>query len=352
MHRVWLSRSRSLLRSCLIRNLFLRSCACTRKTPSPARVTSTTGAILLTLLSSGAGNAQVPDTAVATQYVLHEVEVHRLPLGFHPHGLDASPDGNIIIWSTVADSILNIRSDGTQRWIHVHGARNPVGVACASGCSEVNIADAGRTRLLRASQAGTLLWDSVASSRFVGAAWAGGVWYGLAPDTAGDLSVVSLQSKAEPVARISLPDHLQGRGVAHISSTGDALLIALLHAPYRVHWIDPRTGESRVFAAIEGVVPADTSQTWVALPPVPTWDGYIQTLSDLRSDLRILIRYDTSGRILRRQQIRAPIAIIGSQPTERVLFAARDVGWIEVVRYEARERGVVEQKPHLEEFRP
>jgi hypothetical protein len=74
-------------------------------------------------------------------------------------------------------------------------------------------------------------------------------------------------------------------------------------------------------------------EAWVALPALPLDKGLIQTLSDLRSDLRLLVVYDTDGSVLRHRQIDVPLGLVASAPARQELLAVRRVNEVEAVLY-------------------
>jgi hypothetical protein len=50
--------------------------------------------------------------------------------------------------------------------------------------------------------------------------------------------------------------------------------------------------------------------------------GYLQTIADLKSDLRVLVLYDTDGRVIRQSRLDVAIGMQYSIPARRLLLAA------------------------------
>lgn len=61
--------------------------------------------------------------------------------------------------------------------------------------------------------------------------------------------------------------------------------------------------------------------------------GYLQTLSDPTSDLRLLVVYDDLGRRVSAATIEAPLGIVGTSPPRHELLAVRTLGAAEVAIY-------------------
>jgi hypothetical protein len=78
----------------------------------------------------------------------------------------------------------------------------------------------------------------------------------------------------------------------------------------------------------------DSTAFWVALTPVSLNDGFLQTFADLRSDRRILVRYDSEFRLAAHVVADVPLAFMTSIPNKRLLLVARNTGDLELVTYE------------------
>ncbi len=74
---------------------------------------------------------------------------------------------------------------------------------------------------------------------------------------------------------------------------------------------------------------------WLAVGFVPLDGGFIQTLSDLRSDARLLVEYDRAGRVVGTALAYLPIGFVGSlrRAGESILIGLRRLNGAEVVGY-------------------
>jgi hypothetical protein len=72
----------------------------------------------------------------------------------------------------------------------------------------------------------------------------------------------------------------------------------------------------------------------ISLPAVSLDQGYLQTIADLKSDSRVLVRYDERGKVVAQVHLAIPLGILQSLPTKRELLAVRTSGGSELVLYE------------------
>ena len=75
---------------------------------------------------------------------------------------------------------------------------------------------------------------------------------------------------------------------------------------------------------------------WRSVSIVALDHGFLRTFSDLRSDARMLVLYDGTGKVVRQLPLGVPFGIIESTPGERLLIAARTGERMEVVTYRWR----------------
>ena len=129
--------------------------------------------------------------------------------------------------------------------------------------------------------------------------------------------------------------HLGTRFV-HLSSTGDSAAIAQeVYHPFRAWTIvvgGGRAASRQQSLDLSTIGPIDTV-SFVALPRLSVENGALLTLADLRSDARILIHLDTSGRLLSSVHIEAPVGFISSRPDLKTILAVRNRGADEIVFY-------------------
>lgn len=125
-----------------------------------------------------------------------------------------------------------------------------------------------------------------------------------------------------------------------LSPAGGSVLVTELMAPFRVVRFDPSSGKADTLALPlgslgPGTVAPDSLRHWRALPAVALDCAVLLTLSDLRSDRRLLLRYDAGGRVVRVTPLEAPLGMVAALGGASLL-AARRVGELELVWYSWR----------------
>jgi hypothetical protein len=137
----------------------------------------------------------------------------------------------------------------------------------------------------------------------------------------------------------SLPDSLANL-VIHLTADSHQLLVSSLWQPYTTQRFSTHGLPLGELPAIAGdsiwQSLRDSSQLplLVGLPAYPLGSGYLQVLSDLTSDTRILVAFH--GGRPRYLRIRAPMGILAVHPTRNLLVASRQTPEIELVTYECR----------------
>lgn len=75
---------------------------------------------------------------------------------------------------------------------------------------------------------------------------------------------------------------------------------------------------------------------WVALPTLALKSGFLQMLSDIRSDRRLLLLYDSEGRITATRELSLPLGLTASNPAKHLLFGVRTMAGDEFIAYRWR----------------
>jgi len=125
-----------------------------------------------------------------------------------------------------------------------------------------------------------------------------------------------------------------------LSPAGGSVLVTELMAPFRLVRLNPTSGRADTLAAALGnlgaaMIPGDSLPTWRALPAVALDCAVLLTLSDLGSDQRLLLRYDSAGRVARVTPLEAPLGMVTALGGASLL-AARRAGELELVWYSWR----------------
>ena len=82
------------------------------------------------------------------------------------------------------------------------------------------------------------------------------------------------------------------------------------------------------------VIPDTT--VWVSLAAIPIDRGFLQTLADVTSEMRVLILYDTPGVAVRSTRLDIPPGFVAAIPARRTRIAARTMNGLELVGYRWR----------------
>lgn len=128
-----------------------------------------------------------------------------------------------------------------------------------------------------------------------------------------------------------------------LASYGSGVLAATYGPPFGVVWIDgtgirAHTDTTAIQAFLASAGEQVLRPYWVTTAVVPTDRGWLQVISDLRTDTRVLITFDDAGTLVRTRILNAPFGLLTSRPDDRTLLAARDLGNQELVLYRWRWR--------------
>lgn len=263
---------------------------------------------------------------------LEELSSWSPPAEYEVSGAAIARDGSVLIWS-LRHPVLVVLKDGAARSLAVDSVAIPLSAA---------LADSGRIELFDSGLPGLVTYDL--EGRFLhehrlgipgvveSAVAVGGTWYA-ATRTAPDSVVVY---RASPSLPGEVVGHAPGRASVHLRAHGGDLLLTEASWPFRIQrwrggartWFD---GDS---ASVERP-PAD-SGLWTSLAAVPLDGGALRTMADLRSEARVLERFDAEGRLVRTLRVDAPIGIVATAPDLRLAVGVRRTDRTEVVLYQWR----------------
>lgn len=275
---------------------------------------------------------------------LEQLAVQPLPPHFGIDGALPLPDGGYALWSAES-ALLFMYPDGLRERRALPAILHPVGLtADPAGYRFLDRATAVEYRLGADSIPERIGAVPLARGEELDAArWLDGAWIVGLRDTRSRRflvrrvdgpAVTTLFSSAAADSVGLIPRY-------HLSEAGTALLLTRLTVPFEVVRLDPTTGTVDTiavpFRAVElrAALP-DTVVHWRALPAVSLDCGWLLTLSDLRSDRRLLLRYDDRGGLARVTPLDAPFGVMAGRPTEGTLLAARRAGGLELVWYQWR----------------
>jgi hypothetical protein len=125
---------------------------------------------------------------------------------------------------------------------------------------------------------------------------------------------------------------------SHLARETKGFIIASFRWPFTWVLLDSLGAVSKLSGPLAGGSPEISEgpsdlREWIGLPVVALDRGFAQTLSDPRSDHRLLVLYDQAGRAIRHSQIEVPLGLLASSPEGRLLVALRRTDRLELVTY-------------------
>lgn len=115
----------------------------------------------------------------------------------------------------------------------------------------------------------------------------------------------------------------------HLTSVGCDVIVTRVLPPFESSRLTPE-GDRALIAQPEmstmEKVQSGYFRGWVSLPLIPLDKGYIQVLANLRSDQRLLIRYGIDGEQRATRELDAPVGLLGSLVSQRLIVGIRDLG--------------------------
>lgn len=118
-----------------------------------------------------------------------------------------------------------------------------------------------------------------------------------------------------------------------LASDGPNVLVTSVDSPFVIRLvqragIEPVSFEMPILS--DCTASSGAGPEWYSLPAIPYWGGYLQTLTDVRSDSRCICRYDRKGTFLKATLLNVPIAFVGASKNSE-LMAVRNLGSTEIV---------------------
>jgi hypothetical protein len=278
---------------------------------------------------------------------LDEREHVLLPASLGVNGTVAGPGNSLMLW-TAEGGLFRLEPGRAVERVSIPPGVWISGVAAVPGTAVIRILDGGARSEVWVGADGRILGRNavaIPGSEVVDQAVpVGGRWVTAARDVsarvfvvrrydAGDSSVVLFRSApADSVAAI--PRYTITPGV------GDLLVSARL-APFAVSRVamDGSTAaglELPLAGDRSSLIPPDSLRFWRSLGALPLDCGTVQTLSDLTSTRRLLVRYDAAGRVAAVAALDAPVGLVQSRPERQEMIAARRAGGLELVLYDWR----------------
>lgn len=280
---------------------------------------------------------------------LEEAFSQPLPNDFAVSGLSVSQDGMIVLWSANAPRLATL--DPVRLRLAYYSLGDSPGFVAAA---RVVVGDApglevvSGIRLLSADTLGQKLRSvSINAPVEVTAAVRGRVaWYfaGISPDqrlriyrrvNGGNAEEIVSREDWRRGATSPPPDVLLG---IDVHEGQERLIVGLPTYPFTTEIVSADGDAVMHFETPQKALEAaqmPKGALWQAVGLVPFDDGFIQTLSDLRSDARLLVEYDRAGRVVGTALAYVPIGFAGSlrRGGESILIGLRRLNVAEVVGF-------------------
>jgi len=293
-------------------------------------------ALLLGFLVVGCTQARQSHLALN----LTELNAIELSGSFLPRGAHLTAQGDVLYWNDT--SMFTSRRTGVERLELCEGQLNRVvAAAFVSGDSIINILEASEPAIIRATvsggcqrqpfQAGTAEVTSgiVSPERVTVALRRGAVTAEVLSVTFGSELHKLFEYSHSPKSPFDL-------NASFVTGNSTRTLLASMNWPFEWVALDS-TGHVILRAQAVDRTGDQSSDTllvaWVGLPVVQLDSGFLQTIADPRSDRRILVRYDSEGRVRSRAEITMAFGVLSARPEQRLLLALRRSDRTELVLY-------------------
>jgi hypothetical protein len=295
------------------------------------RVVESTISISATCVCAGLSLSCGTAGSEAAPLVVREVYAREVPDSFQFSGAAFASNDDLVLWSSNRNYLLLVAA-GTIQPIGADVLAKPIAAAFTLDDSEIEVVDAIRNTVVTLSRRGARLRERrfVAHTRVSTATRFRDSWILGGRDENGRFGI----STATPVLRSASAERAVfdpglGDGLpTHLSKAEDELLLTSVNRPFAVQRIDSlgHTLSPLIPAGVDtlrAIRNLTSRGRWVSLPALRVSDGYMQTLSDLASDHRIVVLYDASGSARRYSVLEIPVGFVASQPRRNLLAGAR-----------------------------
>jgi hypothetical protein len=280
------------------------------------------------------------------QLQLMEVGSWVIPDSFPLSGLATSPSGKVVLWSRAANYLI-ILDEQLQRtqYIDLPGGAQPSFIAFVAD-SLIEFVTQAPVEIYHLS-----LTEGIgrnvpigADGSLISAARADDRWLFLLKRSGGD---IVLGTAAGDVVVDLTPERdwgdMAGVESAWVAVYGEEILLTETQRPYMVGVYRDATSQRltlrpplALIDSLRGENRQPNLDTWMSLRTLRLDRGYVQTIADVASDHRVLVRYDERGRVTATRVLAVPIGFAASIIEKRTLIAARRINHVEVVKYRWR----------------
>ncbi|MBA2670603.1 MAG: hypothetical protein H0U67_09555 [Gemmatimonadetes bacterium] len=274
----------------------------------------------------------------ASQLHLAEESAYILPDSFPVTAMAALDNGRIGLLSN-RDYVL-IAHRGSFAEVGVGVLRRPVGIGVNPKSGRVEVVDAQRREIVSLLPAEGVNHRRLTVPIAIGAAVrVTGGWYVGGSDGTEVRRVfyVPDDGRVRQVHSWSSARRPSGQPAARLSALDDRVIITEADSPFHSVIVD---SAGRLVSRLEApdpddasIQPAQRERRWSSLPVLRAGFLFLQVVSDLASDTRLVMTYDESGTLLRVAEVGIPIGFGATIPEHSLLVGIRRFGPQEIVSY-------------------
>lgn len=280
------------------------------------------------LAYTGALPASLVADQVADTIAFREQAAISLDIKGTISGLDVDED-TWLAWRTEPPLVMMRRNGDVWATISHDVMEAPASATARRGA--IDVLDAGSSSVLRFDESSFELLEQIPVGSRGSIESAAPVAEGWLVAVRDDLGNTSVAVAALADGKYEVSEVIDVPFASHVRPTEeDGILITAVLPPFSVLRVRS-TGEVEEFQSVADRFPID--QYDMSLPAVPLDRGYLQMLSDTRSDQRAMILYSTTGDIIRTTTLEVAIGFVSSDPSSQLLFGARQLGVQELVSY-------------------
>jgi hypothetical protein len=270
------------------------------------------------------------------EVVLSELFATAMPDGVNIGGIASRDATTFLLWDDARVFLWN-RPEGTLTQLGPGSITRPVGGTISGPDRRILVLDRDSARVHEFRHDGQYTGGLPLNirRRIDGVSW-----------TECGLVVVSSTAASESSSEVSLVDphgeivwtrqvpdlFSQTSGIARVDRSTRGVTLSEVLPPHRFTTLNC---QGEVVSASEGPGPLDLleEQQWATVATLDLGTHMLQTISDVRSDRRILALFNPSGQILRKREIDIPMAFFAVTDRQKDLLAVRDLGQLEVAAY-------------------
>lgn len=280
----------------------------------------------------------------ASSVLLTEIASLALSDSFDVRGAIATANG-YVVWSSTQSYAIFLDDSGAVTLEEIQG--EPAGIVIIG--DEMRFIDRNRLEevVLRSANGQVLRRRPFRPlphlARIEQAVWSGSSWIVTTRDSSGNWEPMIAHQLADSSwkASATAPEWERSAGEGQglrISECDCGAVLAEVRAPFRRAVISP-TGDLTSLEsvpakrlAIGGATRQDSAR-WVALAIHQVGDEFVQTIADLNSDTRFLIRTDARGRMRSSGQVEVPLGILGASSSRRTMLTLQRLNQQRLVIY-------------------